>query len=73
MGFFRQEYWGGLPFPDIPDPGIKPMSPVSPALYVDFLPLSYQGRHNELYILYLKLTIYSPEPIIISQTNYMSI
>ena len=31
MGFLRQEYWSGLPFPspgDLPDPGIKPMSPV---------------------------------------------
>ena len=30
MGFPRQEYWSGLPFPppeDLPDPGIKPMSP----------------------------------------------
>ena len=30
MGFSRQEYWSGLPFPspeDIPDPGIKPRSP----------------------------------------------
>ena len=35
MGFPRQEYWSGLPFPppwDLPDPGIKPMSPGSPAL-----------------------------------------
>ena len=34
-GFSRQEYWSGLPFPlpeDLPDPGIKPKSPVSPAL-----------------------------------------
>ena len=34
MGFSRQEHWSGLPFPtpgDIPDPGIKPTSPVSPA------------------------------------------
>jgi len=32
MGFFRQEYWSGLPHPpggDLPDPGIKPMSPVA--------------------------------------------
>ena len=31
MGFLRQEYWSGLPFPfpgDLPDPGIKPRSPV---------------------------------------------
>ena len=30
MGFSRQEYWSGLPFPspgDLPDPGIKPSSP----------------------------------------------
>ena len=30
MGFPRQEYWRGLPFPspeDLPDPGIEPMSP----------------------------------------------
>ena len=30
MGFSRQEYWSGLPFPspeDLPDPGIESMSP----------------------------------------------
>ena len=30
VGLPRQEYWSGLPFPspgDLPDPGIKPMSP----------------------------------------------
>ena len=35
MGFSRQEYWSGLPFPypwDLPDPGIKPLSLTSPAL-----------------------------------------
>ena len=34
MGFSRQEYWGGLPFPspgDLPDPGIEPRSPASRA------------------------------------------
>ena len=38
MGFSRQEYWSGLPFPspgDLPDPGIKPRSP---ALQADTLP-----------------------------------
>ena len=31
MGFFRQEYWSGLPCPspgDLSDPGIEPQSPV---------------------------------------------
>ena len=35
MGFFRQEYWSGLPFPspgDLLDPGIELASPESPAL-----------------------------------------
>ena len=30
VGFPRQEYWSGLPFPslgDLPDPRIEPMSP----------------------------------------------
>ena len=37
--FSRQEYWSGLPFStpgDLPDPGIKPTSPVSPAMAVRF-------------------------------------
>ena len=37
MEFSRQEYWSGLPFPsprDLPNPGIKP---VSPALWADTL------------------------------------
>ena len=35
MGFSRQDYWNALPCPppsDLPDPGIKPMSLLSPAL-----------------------------------------
>ena len=37
MGFSRQEYWSGLPFPslgDLPNPGIEPRSPT---LQADFL------------------------------------
>ena len=37
MGFSRQEYWSGCPFPlpgDLPDSGIKPRSP---ALQADAL------------------------------------
>ena len=42
--FFRQEYWGGLPFPspgDLPNPGIKPGFP---ALQADSSPFELQGR-----------------------------
>ena len=38
MGFSKQEYWSGLPFPspgDLPDPGTEPGSP---ALQADSLP-----------------------------------
>ena len=44
MGFSRQEYWSGLPFPspgDLPDPGIKPWSPT---LQADSLPTEPPGK-----------------------------
>ena len=47
MGFFRQEYWSGLPVPspgDLPDPGIEPRSP---ALQADALPSEPPGKHKE--------------------------
>ena len=46
MGFFRQEYWSGLPCPplgNLPNPGIVPTSPVAPALQAVSLPLSHWG------------------------------
>ena len=47
MGFSRQEYWSGWPCPppgDLPHPGVKPTSPVAPALQADSLPLNHWGR-----------------------------
>ena len=44
MGFSRQEYWSGLPFPspgDLPDPGIEPGLP---ALQTDALPYEPPGK-----------------------------
>ena len=44
MGFSRQEYWSGLPFPspgDRPYPGIEPGSP---SLQADSLPAELQGK-----------------------------
>ena len=43
MGFSRLEYWSGLPFPppgDLPDPGMEPMSLMSPALVGGFFTTS---------------------------------
>ena len=47
MEFFRQEYWSGLPFPpqgDLPDPGIQPTSPGSPALAGGFFTTAPPGK-----------------------------
>ena len=44
MGFSRQKYWSGLPFPspeDLPNPGIEPGSP---ALQADHLPSEPPGK-----------------------------
>ena len=44
MGFSRQDYWSGLPFPSpghLPNPGTEP---TSPALQADSLPQSHWGR-----------------------------
>jgi len=44
MGFSRQEFWSGLPFPSpgaLPDPEIKPGSPV---LQADSLPSEPPGK-----------------------------
>lgn len=46
MGFIKQECWSGLPFPlpeILANSGIKPMSPLSPALQGDSLLLRHQG------------------------------
>ena len=47
MGFSRQEYWSGLPFPspgDLHNPGIEP---VSPALQTDTLLSEPPGKPNQ--------------------------
>ena len=52
MGFSRKEYWSGLPLPppgDLLDPGIEPMSSVSPVLQADSLLLSHQGSPGSYY------------------------
>ena len=50
MGFPRQEYWSGLPFPspgDLPDLGIEPMTL---ALVGRFFTTGPPGKPNALYI-----------------------
>ena len=49
MGFSRQEYWSGLPFPspgDLPNPGIESWHP---ALQADSLPSEAPGNPGEFW------------------------
>ena len=59
MGFPRQIYWSGLPFPflgDLPDPEIKPESP---ALQADSLLSEPQGKptNRKLYVNYISVKL----------------
>ena len=72
-----QEYCSGLPFPppgELPDPGVKPRSSVSPALQVDSLPTEpLQGSPYVLITLcFYHLAFYAlsyPEPALDSYGN----
>ena len=48
MGYSRQEYWSGLPFPSLghlPDPGIEPRSPDCRQILYQ---LSHQGSPERI-------------------------
>ena len=56
MGFSRQEHWRRSPCPPpgaLPDPGIEPTSPASPALAGGFFPTSTTWEAQGLYNLQL--------------------
>ena len=70
MGFSRQEYWSGLPFPppeDLPNPEMKP---VSPALQADSFPLSIEEAPRIRVAVSL---CYTAETNTALQSNYMPI
>ena len=75
MGFSRQEYLSGLPFPspgDLPNPRIKPTSLKSPALTGMFFTTStpWESPHIEYYtVLYKYLYIWSPIQMLQSMKN----
>ena len=67
IGFLRQEYWCGLPFPspgDLPNPGIEPGSS---ALRADSLPLRHQAspityvRDDNFSTIFISSQIKTPE------------
>ena len=58
MGFSRQEYWSGLPFPSpevLPDPGIEPRSPT---LQGDALTSAPPGKEDNINVSALSKIIY---------------
>ena len=62
MGFSRQEYWSGLPFPspgDLPNPGIEPPSLMSPVLTGMFFTTSTTCKAPDLFMLCMCLVTQS--------------
>ena len=58
MGFPKQEYWSGLPFPplgDHPDPGIKPMSPTLGGRFFTAEPLG--KPHSKVTLLHMAYSL----------------
>ena len=74
MGFSRQEYWSGLPFPssgDLPDPGIKSRSPT---LQGDSLPSEPPGKpQNLLSFMNLQIVIVFDNLFSLGQEKYFII
>ena len=71
MGFSRQEYWRELPFPppgDLPNPGIEPVSLVSPALAGGFFTTSTTWEaHGMVVLLFKRLCFRDPAEIFTSE------
>ena len=75
MGFSRQGYWSGVPFPssgDLPDPGIKPKSP---ALQADTLPSespkNNQRQRNNTYTQTWNLRLSEPNINLAINSNFL--
>ena len=69
MGFFRQEYWSGLPFPspgDLPNPGIKPGSPT---LHADALPSEPPGKLSKGINRWFSCAAYSESPCLTDERS----
>ena len=69
MGFSRQDYWSGLPFPSpgyLPDPGIEPGSP---ALQADALPFEPSRSYYIVFLSYHASVLYALNHLIFKETN----
>ena len=57
MGFSRQEYWSGLPFPSPGDPADPGIEPRSPALQADALTSEPPGKTHSVTLTYLAIGV----------------
>ena len=60
MGFSRQEYWSGLPFPPpryLLDPGVEPTVLMTPALADGFFTISTTGEAPYMHAKSLQLCV----------------
>ena len=73
MGFSRQEYWSGLPFPlpgDLPNTGFKHASLASPALTAGFFTTESPGKpYREYNFIETHNNITKNENVIMNLTN----
>ena len=71
MEFSRQVYWSGLPFPspgDLPDPGIKPVSPALSGRFFTAKPPGKPTSFNSLNI-FIKYVLTTLQPCLSSFNN----
>ena len=71
MGFSRQEYWCGLPFPspgDLPNPGIEPRSP---ALQADALTSEPPGEKKQRTLQFSVIKVYGRYKVAWRRNNYL--
>ena len=68
MGFSRQEYWAGLPFPppgDLPHPGIEPASPALTGGFLCTTSATWEGP----YLMLSPIIHYNP-PLVVLKANH---
>ena len=73
MKFSKQEYWSGLPCPppgNLPNPGFKPVSPMTPALQEDSLPLSHLGSPQVTLVAVLNSLTWVGKPVKASEIKW---
>ena len=70
MGFSRQEYWCGLPFPSPGDLPNSEIEPVSPTMQVDFLLLNHLGNSRKRLLVFKVTRFFFLKPALMKYKVY---